>query len=204
MMAKLYDITGDLLALNKLLDGLETPDGEPREPTEDELETMKAWFETSEAEFKAKFDNYCKFIKNLKITAADVEAERKSYSDELNRLSRRAKAFENRAKSLQNLLRWGMERLELNKYKTDLFSAGIQNTQKSVALSSTADPWKVPREYLKAPELDTQAIKKDLSDGVLYQKEGMQHYAKLYYKVAGEEKLLEGVTAIQGTALVIR
>jgi len=56
--ATLYEITGDLIELNKLMENLVDENGEPREPTEKELETMKDWFTETYDEFKTKFDNY--------------------------------------------------------------------------------------------------------------------------------------------------
>jgi hypothetical protein len=126
----LYAITEDLKALNKLLEEMVDDEGNPREPTAEELETMKQWFECSQADFEAKFDNYCKFIKNLKIEAEAADGERKAYKGELDRLSKRAKAFENRAKSVNGLLWFAMQNLGMKKYKTALFSAGEQNTLK--------------------------------------------------------------------------
>ena len=66
---KIYEITDDFKALQSLVESLVDEDGEPREPTEEEFETMKEWFQDTEAEFEAKFDNYCRFIKNLKMSA---------------------------------------------------------------------------------------------------------------------------------------
>ena len=125
-MATLYEITGDLRSLHDLIESIVDENGDPREPTAEEFETMKAWFIENEAAFKAKFDNYCRFIKNLRLSAENAEAEKKNFKEESDRLTKRSKAFANRAKCVTELLRWGMERLQLKKYKTDFFSAGIQ------------------------------------------------------------------------------
>lgn len=200
-MSSLYEITSDLLALDQLLDGMVTEDGEPREPTDEEMETMKQWFLLSESEFEKKIDNYCKFIKNLKVSADNADTIRKNMSAEMTRLSKRSTAFENRAKALQGLLRWNMDRLKIKKYKTDLFSLNIQNTQKIINTSSTCDMSKIPEEFLKPRELDKTAVKNALSDGTLIQKDGDLYYGRVFF-ANGEE--LDGVTCIQGTALVIR
>ena len=203
----LYEITGDILALNNLLESLVDENGEPRGMTPEEMETAQKWFDLAESDFKKKFDNICKFIKNLKLSAEQAEAERKLYADELARLSRRAKAFEARAKGVQSLLWWCMSRLGLNKagYKTDLFSAKEQNTQKQIATTSLYDWHKIPEQYLKTPELDTVAIKQALKDGELYQKDGEADYGKLFFAVgAGKDTVLDGVSCLQGCALVIR
>jgi len=44
-MAKLYDIAEDLLSLNDLMESLVDENGEPREPTEEEMQEMRKWFE---------------------------------------------------------------------------------------------------------------------------------------------------------------
>ena len=158
-MATLYEISGDLKSLYSLMEGLVDENGEPREPTAEEFETMKGWFKESEEAFKKKFDNYCRFIKNLRLSAENAEAEKKNFKQEADRLTKRAKAFTNRAKCVTELLRWGMERLELKKYKTDFFSAGIQNVGgKTIDFESGADFSKLPEEFLMPREPNKKAI----------------------------------------------
>lgn len=197
----LYEITSDLKALETLLDGLVTEDGEPRDPTPEEVETFKQWFDVSETEFYQKVDNYCRFIKNLRLSADNADAERKNHKAELDRLSRRSKAFENRANSIQSLLRWSMDKLGIKKHKSDIFTVNIQNTQKSIGLSSTAKMELIPDIYLKPRELDTVSIREALKTGELVQKEGQKNYGKVFFK---DGNLLEGVTCVQGDTLVIR
>lgn len=199
----LYAITEDLKALNKLMEEMVDDEGTPREPTEEELETMKKWFECSQADFEQKFDNYCKFIKNLKIEAEAADGERKAYKGELDRLSKRAKAFENRAKSVNGLLWFAMQNLGMKKYKTALFSAGEQNTQIKIEPLAGSDLKEVPEEFLKPRELDTAAVKDAIKSGLLKQGDGTPLGAtKLFYAKTGEE--LKDVRWAQGTALIIR
>ncbi len=184
--ATLYEITGDLIELNKLMENLVDENGEPREPTEKEFETMKEWFTESYNGFKAKFDNYCKFIKNLQLSAANAEAEKQNFKAENSRLTKRATAYENRAKAVRNLLRWGMERLSLQNFKNDVFTANIQNMGgKVIKIAITAtqkDLSALPEKYLKPREVDTKAILQDLKDGVLEEREGIQNYSKVFVK----------------------
>ena len=204
----LYEITGEFIALKNLMDSLVDENGEPRGMTEEETETAREWFNLAEADFKKKFDNICKFIKNLKLSAEQAEAERKLYADELARLARRAKAFEARAKGIQALLWWSMDRLGLSKagYKTDLFSAKEQNTQKQISTGTLFDWHTIPEEYLKKPELDTVAIKQALKDGELYQKEDTPlDRGKLFFRHGkNKDTPLQGVSCLQGSTLVIR
>jgi hypothetical protein len=177
-------------------------DGNPREPNEEELETMKEWFTCSIQDFEKKFDNYCRFIKNLKIEATVADEERKAYKAEIDRLSKRSKAFENRAKSVQGLMQFCMDSLKLKKYKTALFSAGMQNTQISIRPVEGSSLEKVPDEYLKPRELDTTAIKAAIKDGILKQGNGTPlGETKLYFEDGTE---LKDVRWTQGETLVIR
>jgi hypothetical protein len=198
----LYQITEDLLAINDLLENMVDEEGNPREPTEEEMNYLKEQFIMSNSDFEKKTENICKFIKNLKLQAETAKAEKDSYKAELDRLSKRAKAFENRANCVQNVLRYGMEKLGQSKIKTDLFTANIQNTQMIVDTTSTIDWEKIPDCYKKVTiELDKAAIKKALKDGILTQKTGTENYSKVFDT---EGNLLPGITAVQGTALVIR
>lgn len=199
----MYEITDDLIELNKLMDDIVDENGEPREPTEAELETMRDWFKTSEAEFKEKFDNYCKFIKNLQIEASVATAEKDAHKKEMDRLSKRSKAMENRAATVKNLLWWSMDKLGLSKegFKTSLFSAKEQNTKGAIVELTTYDYRKIPEEFLKQPELDRTAISQALKDGELIQKEGQENYGKMFFK---NGEVLEGLSYVQGKALYIR
>ena len=199
-MGTLYEITDDMKALNELMETLVDENGDPREPTEEELAMMRQWFDGSLAEFEAKIDNYCRFIKNLKIEAANVNAERENYKDELDRLSKRAKADENKAKNVQGLLRWGMERLGMQKYKTLLFNLNIQNTQKKIDPLVGYDWRLIPVELLKI-EVDIGEIRKRLAAGTIITKDGAENVGKLFFDDGRE---IQGVKWAQGTALVIR
>ena len=200
-MAKLYDIAEDLLSLNDLLESLVDENGEPREPTEEEMQEMRKWFEVTQEELQNKFDSYCKFIKNLKLSSENADSERKNMKDELDRLAKRAKARENQRNAVQGLLRWNLERLGIKTFKSDLFTANIQNGQKQVSLASTAKIETLPEEFLKPRELDTVAVKDALKDGLLIQKEGAENYGKVFTR-DGEE--IKGLMVIQGTNFIIR
>ena len=202
--ATLYEITGDLISLNKLMENLVDENGEPREPTEEEFETMKEWFTETYDGFKAKFDNYCKFIKNLQLSAANAEAEKNNFKAENSRLTKRATAYENRAKAVRNLLRWSMERLNLQNFKNDVFTANIQNMGgKVIKIAITAtqkDLSALPEKYLKPREVDTKAILQDLKDGVLEERDGIQNYSKVFIK---DGNVLPCIHVYQPTGLKI-
>ena len=200
-MAKLYDIAEDLLSLNDLMESLVDENNEPREPTEEEMEEMRKWFDVTQEELQNKFDSYCKFIKNLKLSSENADSERKNMKDELDRLAKRAKARENQRNAVQGLLRWNLERLGIKTFKSDLFTANIQNGQKQVSLASTAKIEELPAEYLKPRELDTVAVRDALKDGLLIQKEGAENYGKVFTREGVE---IKGLMVIQGTNFIIR
>ena len=201
-MAALYEITGDILNIYALLDSLVDDNGEPREPTEAELETMKQWMAENIDDFKKKFDNCCRLIKNLRLAADNAEAAKKNFKAEGTRLTRRHKALENRARSVQELLRWNMERIALDKFKSDCFSANIQNVGgKVVSVASTVDTAEIPERYLKPREVDTAAILQDLKDGILEERDGIENRTKVFVKGGG---ILPFIHVTQPSALVIR
>lgn len=202
MGKKMYEITGDLLTLDKMLAEIVDEDGNPREPTEEERKTLEEWFKCSLQDFETKFDNICKYIKNLKIEAEVAEGERKAHKDELDRLSKRAKAYENKAKNINGFLWFSMQRLGLKKYKTSLFSAGEQNTQIKVEALLGSDLRFVPEEFLKPRELDTTKIKEALSSGRLIRGDGTPLGENKVFFADGKE--LKDVRATQGQALIIR
>lgn len=201
-MGALYEITGDILNIYALLDSLVDDNGEPREPTEAELETMKQWMAENIDDFKKKFDNCCRLIKNLRLAADNAEAAKKNFKAEGTRLTRRHKALENRARSVQELLRWNMERIALDKFKSDCFSANIQNVGgKVVSVASTVDTAEIPERYLKPREVDTAAILQDLKDGILEERDGIENRTKVFVKGGG---ILPFIHVTQPSALVIR
>ena len=204
-MGTLYQITADMEAVENLLEGLVDENGDPREPTPEEEETLKGWFLVTAEEFKNKFDSYCRFIKNLKISAKNADDERKNYKEELDRLAKRAKASENKAKTMNGILRFCMERLGLQKFKSDFFSAGIQNTQLQIHTLVGDKLESVPEEFLKPREIDTTAVKQAIKDGILEVLENQKNplnNGKIAIKKTGE--IIKGLWAAQGTALVIR
>lgn len=194
-MASIYEITEDIKAINDLIENAVDSEGNPRELTEEEQKTINEWMCSSQEDFEKKFDSYGKIMANLKTLSDVAEAEKKSHKDELDRLSKRAKAFENKRESLKNGLRYAMDVLKITKFKTALFSAGIQNTQ--IKINSQGNLEGIPEKYLKPRELNTSKVKEDIKNGVLSVKGGF-----ILNLESGE--LLEGVTAEQGTALVIR
>ncbi len=192
----LYEITNDIQQINELLESAVDSEGNPRELTAEEEKTIKEWFSESKEDFEAKFDNYGRFITNLKIQAKTADNECKPYKEELDRLSARAKSFENRRKSVLNGLRFAMEQLGIEKYKSSLFSAGIQNTALKIEQQGMLK--NIPEKYLKPRELNTSAIRDGIKSGDLIKTAG----GSILLAKTGE--LLEGIHAEQGSMIVLR
>ena len=216
-MSTMYNIAGDVKALSSLIESLTDEEtGETRELTDEEKETFAAWVKEETEAFDSKFDKICKFFKNLKATAATAQAERDSFKEEMDRLSKRAKARENEAGRIKDLIWQAFDILGMKKYKTALFSAGIQATAASVKTDSGFDIALIPARYWKTPELSASAIKAGLESGELFQKPAAENPLdrdKVFYTIAaptlqdpsGEIELsLPGIRYAQGSTLVVR
>lgn len=208
-MSTMYQIVGDIKTLTALIEDLTDEEtGETRELTDEEKQTFAAWVKEESEAFDSKFDKICKFFKNLKATAATAQAERDALKEEMERLSRRAKARENEAGRIKDLLWFAFDALGMKKHKTALFSAGIQATAASVKTDSSFDIAKIPSFLYKDPELSATKIKEKLADGILYQKpddENPLERDKVFYRdQLGFEQALPGIHYSQGSTLVVR
>jgi hypothetical protein len=200
----IYTIISDIKALEGLINGLSDEEtGEARELTEEEKQSFLEWVNESEANFKEKFDNICRFFKNLQAQAEVAAAEKDALKAEIERLSKRAKARENEADRIKSLLWFAFDALKMKQFKTELFSAGIQNTRKSVKPTSVFNPDDVPVTYLKR-ELASSAVAEAVKAGSLYEKEGPENITRLFYCDDAGEHELKGVAYVQGKTLVIR
>jgi hypothetical protein len=167
-MGTIYQIVGDIKALSSLIEGLEDEEtGEIRDLSDEEKETFAAWVKEETEAFDHKFDRICQYYQSLREKAEVCEAERSAHKVEMDRLSRRAKAKENAAKRVKDLLFYAFDALGKKKHETALFSAGIQNTASSVRTSSVFNVDDIPKEYLKPSELSSSAIASGIKSGKL-------------------------------------
>lgn len=110
--------------------------------------------ESIEGEIEDKADSYAMIIRELLGNAEICKQEKM-------RLEVRQKAFENRAKFLKQNLYEVMKETGKTKFKTDLFSFGIQTNGGKQAMTVDGE---VPEEYCKLVE-DTDKIRKTLEEG---------------------------------------
>lgn len=110
--------------------------------------------ESIEGDIEDKADGYAKIIKELLGDVDNIKAEKQ-------RLEARQKSFENRAKFLKDNLQNTMQQLGKTKFKTELFSFGIQKNGGKQALTIDGE---IPDTYKKLVE-DTEKIRKALESG---------------------------------------
>jgi hypothetical protein len=204
MKMTIYNIISDVKALESLINNLTDEEtGETREITDEEKQIFLDFLNENESNFKDKFDAICRFFKNLQAQSVVATAEKDALKAEMDRLSKRAKAREHEADRLKGLLWFALDSLKIEKFKTDLFSAGIQNTRKTAKPTSVFNLDDIPAEYLRkelAPSFISDAVK----EGRLYEKEGPENSTKLFYRDDSGECELKGVAYVQGKTLVIR
>ena len=106
-MSNLYEITGDLLTLQSMLE----------DTVEDQvlLDTLEA----VQGEYEIKLESYCKIIKNLE---ADIDA----LKNEAKRLTDKRKLLENNIDRLKKAMFDSMKATGTTKVKGQLFSVSIQ------------------------------------------------------------------------------
>ena len=191
-MSSLYETAQDIDAVRRLVEEAVDEESGEVKPFSDKA-VLSEWLDESKTAFDQKFDNICRFNRNLKHEAEIAEAERAGFKAEMDRLSKRAKTAENRAGYVKNLIWFAFDKLGFKKYKTALFSAGVQKTQYSVQQTAVFNVSLIPDKFLKK-ELSASAVKEAVKEGALYLKEDNPLYrGALFYKEGGVEKKLEGV-----------
>ena len=117
-------------------------------------------FEAVDGELELKAESYAKVMKNLEGDLAGIKAE-------IDRLTAKKRAIENNIKNMKATLQSVMEVTGKTKFKTDLFSFGIQKNAPSVVIDEQYIE-NIPEEYLKfrEPEINKIAIKDAINNGV--------------------------------------
>lgn len=149
-MSSLYDLTEQF---QELLSMALDPDTDP--------EALADTMEAIEGEIEEKADGYAKVIKSLE---ADVEA----LKTEETRLAGRRKNISANIDRMKRALESSMRTTGKTKFKTTLFSFGIQKNVPSVSI---LDESKIPEQFLipQSPKIDKRAIMAALKDGEHYE-----------------------------------
>ena len=148
-MATIYELTDDW---KRLMEYIEDPDV-------DQDVLLDTWLDL-DGELEAKADGYAKVMAEEKAKAEALKAE----SD---RLTARRKAIESKMERLKRALEQMMEATGKTKFKTELFSFGIQKNPPSVMIK---DADAVPIDYMvpQPMKVDMTAVKnylKSLKEG---------------------------------------
>lgn len=142
----LFELTGQYLALLELA---EMPDADP--------EVIEGTMEALDGELEEKADGYARIIAQLKADAAGLD-------EEINRLIGRKTALVTNAERLKRHLEAAMIATGKTKFKTTLFSFGIQKNPASVKID---DEDAIPSIYLipQMPKIDKKGILAALKNG---------------------------------------
>lgn len=143
----LYELTDDYM---RLLEFAEDPDADP--------EAIADTMDALEGEIEVKAEGYAKVIKQ-------IEADADGIAKEIERLQQRRKTMENNIKGMKLRLQEAMEATGKTKFKTELFSFGIQNNPPRLVVDG--DLKDIPESLLipQDPIPDKKAIKALLDDG---------------------------------------
>ena len=136
-MSTLYELTGQYLALMDIAE-----DADP--------DALRDTLEGLEGEFEDKADNYAKVIKNLEGQADVLDKE-------IDRLQRKKSRINNSIKSIKSNLERSMLVTGKRKFKTLLFSFGIQKNPPTISVVNEAA---IPENFWKQqdPVLDKKAL----------------------------------------------
>lgn len=145
-MATLYELTAEY---QMLLDMAMDPDTDPQ--------TLADTMEAIGGEIEDKAEGYAMVMRSLEADAAAIRAEEK-------RLAGRRQSIEANINRMKMALENAMRATGKTKFKTRLFSFGIQKNPPALKID---DPKRVSHDFLipQEPKIDTDAIKKYIKDG---------------------------------------
>ena len=151
-MSSLYELTGQYMYLMEIAE-------------EADPDVLRDTIEGIDGEIEDKADNCAKVIRNL-------EGESKAIGEEIERLNKKKRGIDNSIDSIKKNLERCMIIAGKRKFKTTLFSFGIQKNTPSV---SVKDESKVPAQFWKQqdPKLDRTSLKEFLKEN------GNTDYAEL-------------------------
>ena len=151
----LYELTSEYLDLLAMLE----------DPDVDE-DLINDTLEGIDGELEVKADGYARVMRQMDADAKAIKAEEE-------RLANRRKSLENRSAALKSRLQQMMEITGKVKFKTELFSFGIQKNPAAVVIDT--EEANLPAQYLiqQEPKVDKTKLKEDLKNGV--DLEGIAH-----------------------------
>jgi phage host-nuclease inhibitor protein Gam len=154
-MANIYDLTADMMRIQSMMDDPEL-----------DTRTLKDTMEAVEGEYEDKFEAYAKVFKSID---ADIEA----IEDEKDRLTQKVRILKSNRQRMKEAMEESMRLTGKTKFKTKLFSFGIQKNAPSVVME-TEDISLIPAEFIRTKqEIDKTALKDALKAGVSL--EGIAH-----------------------------
>lgn len=165
-MANLYELTGEYLELQEMLENEEYDD-----------DIVKDTLEGVEGEIEIKAENYAKIIRNL-------ENDMRGYEEEEKKFAFKKKVCANRIKYLKQNLQMCMEATKKTKFKTKLFSFNIQNNGGRRKLVVDVDVNDLPEEYrIKVPdEPNKEKLEQELKEKGWEGKDGSINWDYCHYE----------------------
>ena len=147
-MSRLYDITGNILALQEMLES----------PIDDE-QILKDTLEAVQGEYDEKIKSYCKVIRNIE---ADVQA----IETEVNRLTEKKQVLKNNIDRLKKAMFDSMKATNTTKVKGQIFTVAIQKNGGKLPVIVDVPTEDLPDECVKVVESpDLEAISKMIDAG---------------------------------------
>lgn len=145
----LYELTDDYKALLQMA---EDPDCDP--------EVLADTMEGLEGAIEEKAEGYAIVMKELEATEQKIKTE-------VDRLNARRLSISNNIRCMKLRLQTSMLETGKTKFKTDLFSFGIQKNPPAVVMDEQYIE-NIPKKYLvqQDPTIDKKKIKEDLKAGV--------------------------------------
>lgn len=146
-MSTMYELTDNFMAVLEMA-------SDPEIPPEAIADTL----EGIEGEIELKAQSYAIIIKELEGEAVKLKTEE-------TRLLSKRKSLENNIKRIKDNLFNAMKITGKEKFKTDLFSFGIQKSPAKLVIDDSS---LIPEKYYveQAPKLDEQRLKSDLKSGI--------------------------------------
>lgn len=155
-MASVYELKQGFILLANMIE----------DETVSDEDILDAWNNQTD-DLKDKFENCCKYIKNVESDIAGLKEEEK-------RLHDKRKSLENSIERFKGLMHEAMNAAGEKKLPCGTFTVSLQKNPESVVMDEQYIE-NIPEEYLKYkdPEIDRAKIKEHLKAGVNL--EGIAH-----------------------------